>query len=229
LEAEEDFTELADELSLDDFTQDEDGDLGWHPQDVFNELLGTSVASKYAFSTEIGTLSQPIYDEKSKPIGYWLVNILERQEDNQAYVEVILVGSVEEADIVLRKLIEGEDFGELAREFSQDDSREQGGDLGWVSPGTKSGAFDAYVFDPEIEDVGIVGHFPDNTVITTGGYWLVQVLAVEDDRELATEDRDFLKNKALSAWIDALWDDPENEVESFLDADKKNWAIAQIN
>jgi hypothetical protein len=69
----------------------------------------------------------------------------------------------------------------------------------------------------------------DEAVVTTGGYWLVQVLAEEDDRELSADDRDFLKNKALSDWVAALWDDPENEIESFLDADQKNWAIAQIN
>jgi len=33
-----------------------------------------------------------------------------------------------------------------------------------------------------------------------------------------------LKSDALNQWVSALWDDPENEVISYLDDEKKRWA-----
>ncbi len=229
LAASDNFTGLAEEYSLDSYTKYEKGDLGWHSREFLEYELGTTVPVAYAFDAEIGTLSQPLYDEKSKPIGYWLVNILERQENNQAYVKVILLGSVEEADIVLRRLIDGEDFGELAREFSQDDSREQGGDLGWVSPGIKSGAFDAYVFNPEIGDVGIVGPFHDDGVTTTGGYWLVQVVDREENRPLEEEEIGSLADQAFNHWVSQLWEDATDEIDqSFLTAEVTQWIVEKL-
>ena len=223
------FTGLAMEYSLDSYTKYEEGELGWHSREFLEYELGTTVPVAYAFDAEIGTLSQPIYDEKSKPIGYWLVNILERQEDNQAYVEVILLGSREEADVVVRKVIDGENFGELAREFSQDDSREQGGDLGWVSPGTKPGAFDAYVFDPEMGDVGMVGPFPDDSVTTTGGYWLVQVLDREENRPMPEEDKEAIANQSYSDWVSQLYEDATDEIDqSFLTEEVTQWMVEKL-
>ncbi len=88
LEAGEDFAELAGELSLDGLSKDETGDLGWHPEDVLAELLATSIPGEHAFGSEVEVLSQPIYDEtKTKSLGYWLVKILDRQQEpEQAHI-----------------------------------------------------------------------------------------------------------------------------------------------
>jgi parvulin-like peptidyl-prolyl isomerase len=140
----------------------------------------------------------------------------------------MILGSEEEAREVIAKLEGGEDFATLATELSQHTaSKEDGGELGWLNPEEVYSGVEDFVFSAEPGEVS--EPIPDEVVVTTGGYWLVEVLAVEDDRELAAEDRDFLKNKALSEWISALWDDPENEVESFLDADKKSWAIERVS
>ena len=224
------FTGLAGEYSLDFYTKDKMGDLGWRSREFLEYELGTTVPVEYAFDAEIGTLSQPIYDEKSKPLGYWIVNILERQENNQAYVEVILLGSVEEADIVFHRLIDGEDFGELAREFSQDEaSREQGGDLGWVTPGSRSAVFDEYVFNPEAVDLGVQGPIEDTSITTTGGYWLVQVVDREENRPLEDEEKESLAEQAFSDWVSQLWEDAADEIDqSFLTAEVTEWIVEKL-
>ena len=223
------FTGLAGEYSLDFYTKDKMGDLGWRSREFLEYELGTTVPVEYAFDAEIGTLSQPIYDEISKSIGYWLVNILERQENNQAYVEVILLGSVEEADIVFHRLIDGENFGELAREFSQDDSREQGGDLGWVTPGSRSAVFDEYVFNPEAVDLGVQGPIEDTSITTTGGYWLVQVVDREENRPLEDEEKESLAEQAFSDWVSQLWEDAADEIDqSFLTAEVTQWIVEKL-
>ena len=227
LEAGEDFGELAGELSLESFSRGKSGDLGWHPREIWTELPISSIPGEHAFSAEIGVLSQPIYDETViKEVGYWLVEVLEREEEPQeAHVRAILLGSEQEAWEVRDRLEAGEDFATLAGELSQDyASKEDGGDLGWLAPETMSPAFDEFVFNSE---VGTLSEpIRDDTAMTTGGYWLFKVLGREDSRQVSDEDRDLLKALALNEWVSSLWEDPENEIDdSYLDAEKKAWAM----
>ena len=64
----------------------------------------------------------------------------------------------------------------------------------------------------------------DEGTPSQGGYWLIKVLDEDDNREIEEDDRSLLKVKALSDWISALWDDPDNEVTSYLDDGMKGWA-----
>ena len=230
LEGDEDFAELAGELSLESFSKTEQGDLGWQLKGFLTRLLNTSVPDEHAFSSEVGVLSQPIYDEtKAKNVGYWLIKVIEGDEvAQQALVQVILLGSEEEAQDIRDRLEAGEDFATLAKEFSQHDlSRENEGNLNVESPDMMSPAFSEFVFDPEVELETISELIRDDAVATTGGYWLLKVVDMDDNRQIADEDRDLLKTDALSEWVSSLWDDPGNKIENYLDDDKKAWAIAK--
>ncbi len=229
LESGEDFGELAGELSLEGLSKTKSGDLGWRPKDILAELLATSIPGEYAFGADVGVLSQPIYDETIiKSMGYWLVEVLERQEESEeAHVQVILLGSEEEAQAVRARLEAGEDFATLAEELSQlGDSEENGGDLGWLTSGIVSSAFDEFVFDSEVELGTLSQPIRDEVAMTKGGYWLLRVLDKDESRQILDNDRDLLKAVALNEWVSALWDDPENEIDdSYLDDEKKVWAV----
>jgi len=204
LEAGEDFAKLAGELSLESISRSNGGDLDWHPQDVLAVLLDTSVPADYAFSSEVDVLSPPLYDEaKAKGVGYWLVELLERDEEvEEVRVRVILLGSEEEAQEVRARLEAGEDFAALAGEFSQHEtSREDGGDLGFLSREAMASAFSEFAFDPELGPGTLSEPIRDDTVQTEGGCWLVEVVGIDDSRELSGEDRDLLKGRALSDTI----------------------------
>jgi len=230
VEAGEDFAELAGELSLDGLSKDKKGDLGWHPEDVLAELLATSIPGEYAFGSEVGVLSQPIYDEtKTKSVGYWLVKILDRkQEPEQVHIQAILLGSEEEAQEIRARLEAGEDFTTLAQELSQHEATtESGGDFDWLSledvaPGSVFAAW-ADIF--ELETGAISEPIRDDTEVTTGGYWLLKVLEKEDNKQISDDDRNLLKAKALDEWVFSLWYDPGNEVNSYLTDEMREWAI----
>ena len=228
LEAGEDFADLAAELSMDGVTKEKKGDLGWHPKDIMAELLNSSIPEDYAFNSAVGVLSQPLYDEdRTRAGGYWLIKVLERKEDSdEVHILAMLLGSEEQANKARARLEAGEDFAEVAGELSQlDEAKENGGDMGWLSPGTSSPIIDEFVFDPEVE-VGTTSEpLHDDKALTTGGYWLVKVLGKEDNREIEDEDRTLLKGRALNEWIDSLWDNPDNKVESFVDGEKLAWAV----
>jgi len=232
LEDGEDFAELAGELSLDGLSKSRNGDLDWQPKDILTIRLGTSILEEYAFSTEVGVLSQPIYDDaKAKNIGYWLVRVLGRDEEtDEAQVHAMLLGSEEATQEVRDRLDAGEGFATLAKELSQLAGVEQNeGDLGWLSPGMVSSAFDEVVFDTELKLGTLSEPIRDETVITRGGYWLVKVIGIDDKRRVEDADRDLLKAKALNDWVSALWDNPKNVIESYLDAEKKAWAIDKVS
>ena len=226
LENDEEFTDLAKELSLDSFSKENEGDLGWRPEDVLTELLTTSVVEEYAFSSDVEVLSQPLYDEdKTKNVGYWIIKVLDRRgEPEEAEVQIILLSSEEQAQTVKTRLEAGEDFATLAQELSQhDESKEDGGDVGWITLDMMSSTVDEFVFNTELE---LSQPLRDEDVWTIGGYWLVKVIDVDDNKEIEDEDRDLLKAKAFNEWVLALWDNPENEIDdSYLDAERKEWAI----
>jgi len=232
IEADEDFAELAGELSLDNFSKNNNGDLDWHPEDIFAELLASSVPGEHAFGSEVGALSQPIYDEtKTKGVGYWLVQVLDRQIDpEQVHIQAILLGSEKEAQDVRARLEAGEDFTTLAKEFSQHEAtKESGGDFDWVSPEdvAPGAAFAAWAENFKLKTGVISEPIRDDTQVTTGGYWLLKVLDKEDNRQISDDDRDLLKTKALNEWVFSLWDVPGNEVYSYLTDEMKQWAIKQ--
>jgi len=230
LENGEDFGELASELSLESTSKADKGDLGWHPKGILTDLLASPKPDDYAFSAEVGTLSEPIYDEdKFKGVGYWLIEVLEKDEEpDEAHVQAMLLGSEEEALQVKSRLEAGEDFATLAEEYSQYEySDGEAGDLGWLSPGDMSPVFDDFVFNSELELETLSEPIRDDAAPTKGGYWLVKVLDKDDNKEISEDDRDFLKAKAFNEWLSSLWDDPENQVDSYLDGEQKVWAAEQ--
>lgn len=227
----ENFGELASELSLDSLTKEESGDLGWRPRGVLNGLLDTSIQEleEQIFSYPMGVVSYPIFDEeKTKNVGYWLVQVLERTEEpEEAHVQVMLLSSEEEAQDVLDRLERGEGFFQLAEELSQWWSSEEGADMGWVAPGDMGQAFDDFVFNPETELNTTSEPIRDESEITKGGYWLFKVLE-SDTREISEEDRDVLVAQVESDWLVSLWDDPENSIISYLDDEMRTFAISKF-
>ncbi|MCG8653294.1 MAG: peptidyl-prolyl cis-trans isomerase [Pirellulales bacterium] len=80
----------------------------------------------------------------------------------------ILVSTEEECLELKQRIVDGEDFGALAAEFSSCPSGKQGGALGNFGPGQMVPEFDAAVFGGE---VGVV----QGPVKTQFGYHLLEV------------------------------------------------------
>ncbi|WP_026135484.1 peptidylprolyl isomerase [Nafulsella turpanensis] len=79
----------------------------------------------------------------------------------------------EEAEALLKRLRNGEDFATLAREFSDDPSASRGGDLGWFTEGRMVESFNDAVFGQD--EPGLV----NRVVETSYGYHLINVTEPE--------------------------------------------------
>ena len=115
-----------------------------------------------------------------------------RQPEAEAYRQMVAARA---------RLLGGADFAEVARESSGCD--DQGGDLGWFTPGRMVAEFDAVAFSMKAGEVSPV-------FLTTFGYHIVKVWETEAERpmtqdEALEEARGRLdiqaREAALAAWI----------------------------
>ena len=80
----------------------------------------------------------------------------------------ILVDSEEQCLQLKDRITNGEDFGDIAREFSSCPSKAQGGDLGQFGPGMMVKEFDEVVFSADVNTL-------QGPVKTQFGYHLFEV------------------------------------------------------
>ncbi|MGB9300121.1 MAG: peptidylprolyl isomerase [Anaerolineae bacterium] len=130
----------------------------------------------------------------------------------QIRVRHILLDTEEEAQAVLQRLEDGEDFAALATEVSTDTlSAELGGDLGWIPKGKMNAAFDEVAFNLPVGEISDV-------VETPSGFHIILVEERDDDRELDHDILEQRRSDAFQVWLVDL--EAEAEIERFWSADK---------
>ncbi|MEK9129941.1 MAG: protein translocase subunit SecD [Patescibacteria group bacterium] len=89
-------------------------------------------------------------------------------EDQKKEIEIYNVNVQKKAEDVLQKVLKGEDFAKLAKEFSDCPSKEKGGDLDWFSKGMMVPEFEEAVFGLK------KGEITQKLVKTDFGYHIIQ-------------------------------------------------------
>lgn len=230
LQSGDNFTALAEEYAQNYYSKNVNkGDFGWHPRSILMDQLGSSIPVDYAFTAEVGALSDPLFDEDAyMQLGYWLLRVNDRPADDSANVSALLISSQELAEDVRARLEAGEDLGPIADELSNySPSREKHGELGiMLQSDNISDPFNGYVFNPET----LLGEWSeplrDEKFWSRGAYWLVKVVDRDNDRKLSDEDRTHLIDKSFEDWVSALWSIPGNVVDdSNLTPELMQWII----
>lgn len=217
IEAGGNFTALAQEFASNSSVE---RDLGWLPK----ELMPNTLIANAAFNLTAGEISQPIYDgNATKKIGYWLIEVTGAQNET-INAQVMLLASEAEAEQIRAELMGGGNFSAFAGNHSQHQSKTNGGKLDGLEPGDMgSTAFDQVAFNITLNQVS--EPVRDESVRTTGGYWIVKVVD-RGDRQLDEQLREELKNKRHSDWLEA-WKE-NSTIENLLDEDKIDWAIDEV-
>ncbi len=216
IESGNDFATLVDEFSC---NPQAEGDLGWLPQ----ELISNPLVGDAAFDIEPGEV-RSVHDESTgKNVGYWLIEVTEKDEEKGIKARAMLLGSRQEADEVKAQLT-SDNFAELADEYSQYMGEEDSGELGWIKQGDMySDAFDEVAFNLDLDIVS--EPVKDRTVQTEDGYWIVQVIE-KADRELSEDTGARLTMKYLQDWFNEQRD--SSTIESYLDQEKAGWALDKV-
>jgi foldase protein PrsA len=110
----------------------------------------------------------------------------------------ILVETEQEANAVLERLEQGEDFATVAMEVSQDTaSGEEGGDLGWFPLGVMETAFEDAAFSLVVGELSGV-------VESSYGFHIILVEERDEDRELDADMLEQRKLEAFQVWLQDL-------------------------
>jgi len=122
----------------------------------------------------------------------------------------ILVRSEEEADRILSRIKDGEDFSYLAKEISLGPAAEKGGQLGWIDPATLK--------SPLKE---LIGKLETPVTIKVKGEGLFRIIQLQDKKEVSFREygnkiEEYLKNErseeALREWFEGLESKAEIEI-----------------
>ena len=217
IEAGGNFTALVEEFSCNPWIE---GDLGRLPR----ELMPNTLIADAAFNLTVGEISQPINDATAtKDVGYWLIEVTDKH-DEEINALVMLLGSEAEAERVKAQLAAGGNFSALAMEYSQHESKTEGGGLGWLEKGDMgSETFDKVAFN--LTDNEVSAPVKVESVQTTGGYWLVKVIE-RGEHELTTNAREGLIDKHLNDWFEELREN--STIENRLNKEKIEWAVSEV-
>lgn len=158
-------------------------------QDTFNMLLAQNGLTEDVFKeqieqnlkvTKILEPSIEITDDEIKT--YFEDNKASFDTPEQVEASHILVEDEKTAKEVKKKIDEGGDFAELAKEYSTDtQTAENGGELGYFSTGQMVEAFDKAAFAMEVDEIS-------DPVKTDYGYHIIKVTGKKEAKEATLED-----------------------------------------
>jgi parvulin-like peptidyl-prolyl isomerase len=132
--------------------------------------------------------------------------------DLHIHASHILLDTEEQAQEVLERLQEGEDFALVAKEVSTDTlTADLGGDLGWLPRGEMDEAFDEVAFNLPVGEISGV-------VETPRGFHIILVDERDEDRELDAEVLEQRRAEAFDVWLSDLR--AEATIEKFWSPDK---------
>ncbi len=228
------FTALADEFSVEVLTKGRSGDLGWLPKGYLGLLLwgeNNPLFEQTAFSLQPQEISEPTYDNSiAKGIGYWIIQVVEKSEEQGIHLNGILLGSRQEAEEIRAKLEAGESFSDLAQSYSQhQQSKDNSGDLGWLRWSDKGQGLgtDALIeAGYQLETDAVSPPISDIAAQTQGGYWLIKVVDKDANRKLDDDARANMKAKAFQDWLDEQ--KKKSTIEQYLTEEQRDWAVAQV-
>ena len=157
----EDFSSVAKDISLSSNAVD-GGLMQWRKAADMPDLFSNAIDKK-----EVGFISQPL----ESGAGYHILMLFDKRgpfvqyEDQWLSRHILLIPSTirdeestkVEINDIRSRIIDGEDFSDLAKEFSEDPgSGSQGGELGWLGKGVLAPEFEETMINMNLGEISTV-------------------------------------------------------------------------
>ncbi|WOD62996.1 peptidylprolyl isomerase [Niallia taxi] len=220
LEAEKEKIKVTDKekkAELDDLIESSGG------EDAFNAALEANGASKADIEEEllrylkIKKLLEPRIEITDDQIqAYFDENKASFNTPEQVEASHILVADEKTAKEVKKKLDDGEDFADLAKEYSTDTAtKENGGELGYFSSGQMVEEFEKAAFSMDVDEIS-------NPVETTNGWHIIKVTGHKDAVEAKLDDhKDEIKDTLFETQMNTEYSTWLTEIQAKYDIDNK--------
>ena len=186
--------------------------------DVLDIPLGTEPDEDFLqsrFEDQKGRFISP----EQRLISHILIEVTANED------EAVIATAEQSAQDIADRVRAGEDFAELAREFSSDvGSSELGGDLGWMGPGIMSESFETAMYDLSMDSA------ISDPVQTGFGWHIIQLREIQpstgmsfeearitliNEHQLEESEREFLDRADLL--VDMIYEDPTTLDSAALD------------
>ncbi len=139
----------------------------------------------------------------------------------QVRVYLILVNGEEEIQNAYKRIQAGEDLAQGAPEGSLDtNSKDKGGDLGWVPKGLRAAEFDKAVFAMSPGQMS-------EPFKSSEGYYIVKILERDEAKDLDEATLDLVKSRAMSRWL--AGEKEKVKIDYYVTSDKQSWAQEKAN
>lgn len=188
------------------------------------ELLSNADVANMCRTLNAGQTAIVLDETTVKTVGYWLIEVVDRDTDGSILPRVMLLGTKEEA-LAAKARLATEDFATVAKEVSQYTGTDENAVLDWLTPeDVVSAAFNEAAFALELNTVS--EPIRDAEVQTKGGYWFVRLLD-RSQQLLSATNAESLAAMKVNDWYTALAQVAVTEVS--LSAEQKTWAIEQVS
>jgi len=188
----------------------------------YRQILNESDLSDYEYKEIVATnlLTGHLYE--------YLVERMPTVAE-QRHLHAILLETYEDAEKIRARWEAGEDFADLAREVSLDEqSKEKGGDLGWLPRGVLISGFDEVLFDDlTIGDVSEPLAYVSDPEADEIFYYLLMVSEEAAAREVDEDSLQILKARVLDVWL--LAEKEFHEVEWDFNSEINAWIHWQLS
>ena len=215
-------------------------------EEINNDLISNAAGGGNSTGNITGNITQPLTD-LGKMYQQWLnyvhlsdseyrhlaeatlltqkLNELFKQnvptEAKQVHVYAIMVDNEGNATLVEDKLKNGGNFSALAAEYSTDNTtKANGGDLGWLPQGILISELDQAAFSLTI------GNVSEPILASNGYYYIIKVTEIEENRPVEDQYREQLAYTAFSNWFTAQMD--STKIVTYLNQSKATWAMNHI-
>ena len=188
----EDFSDIAKDISISS-NASAGGTMQWRKAVDMPKLFSDALSKK-----DVGYITNPL----ESGAGYHILKLVDKKgpfvqyEDQWSSRHILLIPSAirdedtteKEINNVRDRIIDGESFSELAKEFSEDPgSAQQGGELGWLGRGVLADEFEKVMIESPMGDVSPVFQ-------TQFGFHFLEVL----DARNYDMTRDLIEDRAYS-------------------------------
>lgn len=156
---------------------------------------------------------------------------------HEVHLLAMLLSSQEQANQIKARLEaggQGNDWATLAKQYSSySGAASDGGDMGFVSKDTLTlgDAVKNVIFpaDPAqaLKVNQISNPIADTTQTTNGGYWLLEITGIDQNKAITGDNRTTLINVQLNDWVQKLWTDNQGELSNTLTDTQKQYAETQ--
>ncbi len=156
----------------------------------------------------------------AKERGYWLIEVIDRDDTGAIKPRAILARSLEEA-LRAKERLETEDFITVAEQYSEIHGMFDDAELDWMTPDDMvTEAFNEVVFDLELNEVS--DPILETEIQTSGGHWVVRLLE-RDTRAPGVGVAEALASMAFDEWYQHV--SQRAVVEQDMTAEQKRWAV----